>query len=100
LGEEVLIFLTSIWISAVSPQRLRLAALRHGVAFINAHGSGVDFQLAVPGLLVTLMDANKEIRQAGLDILKRIDIVAGGASEIYALESFYGSQSSKSTYQG
>jgi U3 small nucleolar RNA-associated protein 10 len=84
IGEEGLVFLASIWTSA-SPVSLRVAALRHGLAFIGAHEASVDFQLIIPSLLIALSDESKDIRQAGLDIVRKIVPSKGEVGgEVYA----------------
>lgn len=98
IGEDALIFFASIWTSDVTTA-LRLAALRHAAAFIQAHAgeSATDFQLVLPGVLIALQDETKLVREAGILVMRNIlALLKNGAPAIYGLDTFYGSRSSQS----
>jgi U3 small nucleolar RNA-associated protein 10 len=100
LSEEALTFLASVWtIKEVSATpALRVAALRHGLAFVNAYKvqtAGIDFQLVVPALVIALQDDSKAVRTAGVALLKAISGSGAKEGAVYAVDTFYGSQSSK-----
>ena len=95
LNNDTLLFLASIWTSG--PRHIRVAALRHALAFVNAHsssGPAVDFQLLVPALLILLQDEKKEARSAALAVLRAV--AASGeksGGEVYAIDTIYGANS-------
>lgn len=101
LAEDALVFFASIWTSHtidITPA-LRITALKHALAFINAYkaqGHGIDFQMMVPALVIALQDENKEVRSAAVVLLKAVQGSIGKVEDVYALDTFYGSQSGKS----
>lgn len=100
LGDQSLLFLASTWASTRLFTGLKLAALRHALAFIRAHAEDgevkdVDFQVMVPALLVALQDAERSVREAGVSVLKAIAAGRPGGGEIYALDTVYGARSGK-----
>ena len=98
LGEETLLFLASVWTRRDEPLAVRIAALRHAGAFVAAHktqADGIDFQLIMPSLLVALADEDKKVREASVIVVKAISAVHTGSENVYALDSIYGSRSSK-----
>ena len=100
LGDDALIFFISIW-TGDEPLALRIGALRHATAFIQAHAgqSGADFQLVLPAILLAFVDEARSVREAGVQVLQSITTLAKtGGSNIYGLETLYGSRSSQSLY--
>ena len=101
LNEDALPFLASVYASPSLSSALRIAALRHATAFVSAHasaeeGKAVDFQMVLPSLLVAMQDSNQDVREAGLGVLKAVGgLIRIGTGEIFALDTFYGSQSRK-----
>lgn len=95
LGEDVLVFLASVWTHPASISTLRVAALRHAEAFVKAYtAKATDFQLIIPATLIALQDESKPVRQAAATLLSTIAATPQSSSaEIYALESIYGSRS-------
>lgn len=97
LGDDALAYFASIWSSDDAPA-LRIAALRHATAFVQAHSgkSRSDVQLIVPALLIALQDGMRAVREAGVGVLRSMVAVSeNGGSDIYGLETIYGSRSSK-----
>lgn len=98
LGEETLLFLASVWTQRSASLAIRTAALKHAGAFVAAHKGqtdGTDFQLVLPSLLIAFSDTEKKIREAGISVVKAISAVNTGSENVYALDSVYGSKSSK-----
>ncbi|GMK56611.1 hypothetical protein CspeluHIS016_0304510 [Cutaneotrichosporon spelunceum] len=96
LGEDVLVFLASVWTSPVTISALRIAALRHAEAFVKAYASAksTDFQLIIPAILIALQDDAKPVRQAAAVVLRAVSATPQSSNaDIYALESIYGSRS-------
>ncbi|CAK9783229.1 hypothetical protein CC85DRAFT_281973 [Cutaneotrichosporon oleaginosum] len=96
LGEDVLVFLASVWTSPVMISTLRLAALRHAEAFVKAcsGAKATDFQLMIPATLIALQDEAKPVRQAAATLFRAISTSAQSPNaDIYGLESIYGSRS-------
>jgi U3 small nucleolar RNA-associated protein 10 len=92
LGEEVLVFLASVW-STAADSALRVAALRHAVAFVKAYANKpTDFQLIIPATLIALQDSARAVRQAAAALFKAITPGAPSV-DIYALENIYGARS-------
>lgn len=96
LGEATLLFLACVW-TGDSDSALRVAALRHGTAFVTAYTSGgkdTDFQLIIPATLIALQDNAKPVREAAASLLRAIAAAPQSASsDIYGLESVYGTRS-------
>jgi U3 small nucleolar RNA-associated protein 10 len=70
---------------------------------VNAYksqGSGIDFQMMVPSLVIALQDESKDVRAAGVGLLKAVAGAKGKEGDVYAVDTFYGSQSSKSYPEG
>jgi U3 small nucleolar RNA-associated protein 10 len=101
LNEDALPFLASTYATPSLSSALRIVALRHATAFVSAHasseeGKAVDFQMVLPSLLVAMQDSNQDVREAGVGVLKAIGgLIRIGTGEIFALDTFYGSQSRK-----
>ena len=96
LKDDALIVFAYIWTSG--HRHARLAALKHALGFIQAYATltqqTVDFQMVIPSLLIALQDNVKEIRSAAVAVLKKIgSLVEKGGTEIYALDTIYGSRS-------
>lgn len=99
LGEDVLLFLTSIWTATSIESGIRCAALRHGEAFILAcstDGTRQDFQCVLPTVLITLSDDNEEIRQSAMTVIEAISkALSGKALKVYGLAEVYGKSSDR-----
>lgn len=104
LGEEALLFLSSVWTSSTSPAPLRTSALKHALAFIRAYatlpttpaaqGQPVDFQVILPQILIALQDSDKDVRRVAVDVLRSVE-GGEGMGDVYALDTVYGDQSGK-----
>lgn len=96
LGEDVLVFLASVWTNPAAVSTLRVASLRHAEAFVKAYtgAKATDFQLILPATLIALQDESKPVRQVAASLLRGISATPQSSSaDIYALESIYGSRS-------
>jgi U3 small nucleolar RNA-associated protein 10 len=96
LGEDVLVFLASVWTNPAAISTLRVAALRHAEAFVKAYtgAKATDFQLMIPATLIALQDEAKPVRQAAATLLRAISATPQSSSaDLYALDSIYGSRS-------
>lgn len=59
----------------------------------------MDFQMALPAVLVALQDPDKGVRSAGAALLRSITSLADQPSAtIYAVDTFYGARSGRSDY--
>ncbi|EAL19068.1 hypothetical protein CNBH1700 [Cryptococcus deneoformans B-3501A] len=102
LGEEALLFFSSIWTSSTSPVPLRISALKHALAFIHAYatlptspaaqGQPVDFQVVLPQILIALQDSDKDVRRVAVDVLRSVE-GGEGMGDVYALDTIYGDRS-------
>ncbi|OWZ73272.1 U3 small nucleolar RNA-associated protein 10 [Cryptococcus neoformans] len=102
LGEEALLFFSSIWTSSMSPSPLRISALKHALAFIHAYatlptspaaqGQPVDFQVVLPQILIALQDSDKDVRRVAVDVLRSVE-GGEGMGDVYALDTIYGDRS-------
>ncbi|KAJ8454332.1 hypothetical protein ONZ45_g19349 [Pleurotus djamor] len=106
LDEQSLAFLASIWLlePALGADKdrynqLRLAALRHGAAFLEAHQddpSPVDFQTILPSLLIATQSSNLNVRRAAVDcIIVLSKSTARPFTSIYAMDWIYGKETDK-----
>ncbi|KAL6308934.1 hypothetical protein BKA93DRAFT_724934 [Sparassis latifolia] len=113
LGDEALAFLAGVWINslpngkedAVSEYHICHAALRHAVAFLNAHhatGHCVDFQTVLPALIVCLQSSEGRVREEASACLESLKILssAKGVSSVYAYDKIYGPRSASLQYLG
>lgn len=104
LGEEALLFLSSVWTCSTSPAPLRTSALKHALAFIHAYatlptspaaqGQPVDFQVILPQILIALQDSDKDVRRVAVDVLRSVE-GGEGMGDVYALDTVYGYRSGK-----
>jgi U3 small nucleolar RNA-associated protein 10 len=98
LKEEILTFFAGVWLTD-HDQSVRLAALRHAKAFLDAHSSSkkpVDFQTILPAFLAALPALDAAGREAVMDC---VDILGKLAeikpSSIYGIDTIYGDKSSE-----
>ncbi|TFK71529.1 hypothetical protein BDN72DRAFT_432062 [Pluteus cervinus] len=87
---------------------LRYVALKHGVAFLNAHlsndasggvSTGLDFQTIVPALIVALQSAEGRCREAAVECLKLLRQAAEKKfSAVYKFDVVYGRKESDLQY--
>lgn len=103
LGDDVLKFLTGIWLDDTSADTTRYAALRHAAAYLEAHFSTqrfVDFQVIVPALLVAMSDGDRRVRDAAVEVvtvLLRLSQAQKPVS-VYGFDVIYGSASGKKSF--
>lgn len=103
LRDDALAFLAGIWLADgidgnEVQDHLRHAALRHAMAFLEAHRTTshwVDFQTILPALLVALQNANQHVRKSAAECLSILAQLSQSktVSEVYAFDTIYGSSS-------
>jgi U3 small nucleolar RNA-associated protein 10 len=101
LKEDSLAFLAGIWIGSDEimgeNEQLCVVALRHAVAFLEAHlpeDEGVDFQTILPSLIVVLQDPDIQRRRAALECISLLSKLAQRRfSTVYGFDAIYGANS-------
>ncbi|KAF7321073.1 U3 small nucleolar RNA-associated protein 10 [Mycena chlorophos] len=100
LKDDALALLTGICVTHLRPNSdnaICVVALRHALAFLEAHkaeADGVDFQTILPALVICLQNDVKEIRAAALDCIVALNELAEAKfSTVYAFDAIYGSES-------
>ncbi|KZT03292.1 uncharacterized protein LAESUDRAFT_744673 [Laetiporus sulphureus 93-53] len=103
LADDALVFLAGVWTSPSvkgdnGSMHVRVAALYHAVAFLEAHCATehyIDFQTILPSILVALQDAELRVREAALECVAILAKLAQAkeVSSIYAYDTIYGQTS-------
>ncbi|KDQ54552.1 hypothetical protein JAAARDRAFT_135194 [Jaapia argillacea MUCL 33604] len=112
IGDDTLAFLSGVWLDVKHHQstnddgsevQLQYTALRHAAAFLAAYHAaekGVDFQTALPAILVCLQNGDQMVREAGVEcvlVLLKIS-QAKKASSVYYFDAIYGGASGQLQY--
>lgn len=103
--EDAIAFLASIYTDAAVPVELRVAALRDAAIFIEVlsaatakpKGKLVDWQVAIPSLVVALADVGDD-KQVRVEALKTLDVARSNLKvgqtakvrSVYGRDKFYG----------
>lgn len=96
LKDDALVFLAGIVAHSFEVKANRgmcVAALRHAASFMTAQPN-VDFQAVLPSLIVAMMGADVDIREAALEC---VSIMAKNHKEltvVYGFDALYGESSS------
>ncbi|KAK2465147.1 hypothetical protein APHAL10511_002839 [Amanita phalloides] len=106
LKDESLAFLAGIWSGADGKtdddEQLRLIALHHASAFLQAHideDDGVDFQTIIPLLLISLSGRSGFVRQAALKCIPQLQTLAERKLvTVYKFDGIYGMTDRKLQY--
>ncbi|PIL25975.1 hypothetical protein GSI_11729 [Ganoderma sinense ZZ0214-1] len=110
LGDEALSFLAGIWLTASAESQdgegkahIEYAALRHAGAFLEAHVQAkrtLDFQTALPAMLVALQSADAGVREAAVRCIAVVVKLsfASEAEGVYAFDAIYGAESAALQY--
>lgn len=81
-----------------SDDAVRLVALRHGAAILEAAHAPHDMQTIMPAVLYALQDPEPIIRQGAAAVLRAVAALYSGSGAIYAFESIYGAESAPLQY--
>lgn len=103
LKDDALAFLAGIWINCTPKNNnddlLVTVALRHAVAFLEAHiaeDGGMDFQTIFPAFLVALQSESVDIRQAALACISCLRRLADRQfTAVYRFDTIYGQSESE-----
>ncbi|KAI0790983.1 hypothetical protein C8Q75DRAFT_805854 [Abortiporus biennis] len=102
LGDDALAFLAGTWLE-VDDASTCYAALRHAVAFLEAHRATqhlIDFQTVLPAILVALCHNDQRVRGSAVDCISVLLVLCEGKkpSSVYAFDAIYGPRSSSLQY--
>ncbi|KAF7326662.1 U3 small nucleolar RNA-associated protein 10 [Mycena venus] len=103
LKDDALAFLAGLWTTCLdSMPELCVMALRHALAFLQAHDSeadGVDFQTILPALVICLQSTDASTRAAALGcIAVQRNLTQQRFSTVYAFDAIYGDNEAKLQY--
>ena len=99
LKDDSLAYLAGIWSGADKNMKdddnqLRVIALQHASAFLQAHideNDAVDYQTILPLLLVPLSSANVPVRQAALTCVAQLRTLSEHSfATVYKFDAIYG----------
>ena len=95
-GDDALAFLSSVWTDSATPAGLRTIALRDAKVFVEVQAipalkKAVDCQTVVPAVVVALMDGDKHVRAAAIEVLEAVvKAMPKAPKEVYGRDAFYG----------
>ncbi|KAI0742763.1 hypothetical protein C8Q80DRAFT_1221194 [Daedaleopsis nitida] len=109
IGDDALAFLVGVWLTTMaqgeqdSSVHIQYAALRHACAFLEAHVATqrtIDFQTALPAMLVMLQSADAGVRDAALRCIAVVTKLTFSkeAEAVYAVDTIYGADTAKLRY--
>lgn len=96
LGDRSLVFLADAWTDDKQPAEVRLAAAKHGLAYIEACAgpdgkSSTDFQMLLPAVIILLLDEARSLREVGIAFVKQaITSVDETIAEVFGINDIYG----------
>jgi U3 small nucleolar RNA-associated protein 10 len=101
LKDDSLAFLAGLWTNSVNHE-IRVAALHHAAAFLEAHRSMeqfVDFQTILPSLCVALQTLDTRGKEAAFGCISQMVLLTEKPfSVVYGFDTIYGDSSGRTDF--